>query len=143
MMTHIACAVAGLLIAASASQAQTATPKQRAREMGLSAVIGGTPGRSMPSPTLPGSRSVTPRSSPATAGSRSARARFAPASPSCIPRGKTSNDPVFAAWFTLNGNGEMTGTTWIGESGFLEGPIGITNTHSVGVVRDAIHRSGR
>ncbi|HEY7567483.1 MAG TPA: P1 family peptidase [Gemmatimonadaceae bacterium] len=56
------------------------------------------------------------------------------------PRGKTSNDPVFSAWFTLNGNGEMTGTTWVQESGFLEGPIGITNTHSVGEVRDAILR---
>jgi L-aminopeptidase/D-esterase-like protein len=44
---------------------------------------------------------------------------------------------VFAAWFTLNGNGEMTGTTWIEESGFLEGPVLITNTHSVGVARDA------
>jgi L-aminopeptidase/D-esterase-like protein len=54
-----------------------------------------------------------------------------------IPRGKQSFDPVFAAWFPLNGNGEMTGTTWIEESGFLEGPILITNTHSVGVVRDA------
>jgi L-aminopeptidase/D-esterase-like protein len=54
------------------------------------------------------------------------------------PRGKTSADPVFGAWFTLNGNGEMTGTTWLQESGILEGPIAITNTHSVGVVRDAI-----
>ena len=54
------------------------------------------------------------------------------------PRGKSNPDPVFAAWFTLNGNGEMTGTTWIEESGLLEGPIAITNTHSVGVVRDAI-----
>jgi L-aminopeptidase/D-esterase-like protein len=54
------------------------------------------------------------------------------------PRGRTSADPVFGAWFTLNGNGEMTGTTWLQESGILEGPIGITNTHSVGVVRDAI-----
>jgi D-aminopeptidase len=54
-----------------------------------------------------------------------------------LPRGKRSFDPVFAAWFPLNGNGEMTGTTWIRESGFLEGPILITNTHSVGVVRDA------
>ena len=43
-----------------------------------------------------------------------------------------------AAWFTLNGNGEMTGTTWIEESGFLGGPVMITNTHSVGVVRDAV-----
>lgn len=54
------------------------------------------------------------------------------------PRGKRNHDPVFAAWFTLNGNGEMTGTTWVQESGYLEGPVAITNTHSVGVVRDAI-----
>jgi D-aminopeptidase len=54
------------------------------------------------------------------------------------PRGKRNPDPVFGAWFTLNGNGEMTGTTWLQESGILEGPVAITNTHSVGVVRDAI-----
>ena len=54
------------------------------------------------------------------------------------PRGKTSNDAVFAGWFTLNGNGEMTGTTWVEDSGFLDGPVMITNTHSVGVVRDAV-----
>jgi L-aminopeptidase/D-esterase-like protein len=54
------------------------------------------------------------------------------------PRGRGSADPVFGAWFTLNGNGEMTGTTWLQESGVLEGPIAITNTHSVGVVRDAV-----
>jgi D-aminopeptidase len=54
-----------------------------------------------------------------------------------LPRGK-KYDPVFAGWYTLNGNGEMTGTTWVEESGFLEGPIMITNTHSVGVVRDAV-----
>jgi D-aminopeptidase len=56
-----------------------------------------------------------------------------------LPRGKDSlNDPVFAGWFSQNGNGEMTGTTWLEESGFLEGPVMITNTHSVGVVRDAV-----
>lgn len=55
-----------------------------------------------------------------------------------IPRGRDSKDQVFGAWFTLNGNGEMTGTTWVEESGFLEGPIMITNTHSVGTVRDAV-----
>ncbi|MDR6563132.1 MULTISPECIES: P1 family peptidase [unclassified Arcicella] len=54
-----------------------------------------------------------------------------------LPRGKTNN-PVFANWYSLNGNGEMTGTTWITESGFLETPIMITNTNSVGVVRDAV-----
>ena len=55
-----------------------------------------------------------------------------------LPRGKASQDPVFAGWFSLNGNGEMTGTTWVEDSGFLEGPVMITNTHSVGVVRDAV-----
>jgi len=55
-----------------------------------------------------------------------------------LPRGKNSTDDVFAGWFTLNGNGEMTGTTWVEDSGFLDGPIMITNTHSVGVVRDAV-----
>ena len=55
-----------------------------------------------------------------------------------LTRGKDSNDQVFGAWFTLNGNGEMTGTTWVEESGFIEGPIMITNTHSVGTVRDAV-----
>jgi len=54
------------------------------------------------------------------------------------PRGRANPDPVYGAWFTLNGNGEMTGTTWLEESGILEGPVAITNTHSVGVVRDAI-----
>src|SRR5436190_8230809 len=54
-----------------------------------------------------------------------------------VPRGRDSKDQVFAGWFTLNGNGEMTGTTWVEESGFLDGPVMITNTHSVGVVRDA------
>ncbi len=54
-----------------------------------------------------------------------------------LPRGRTNN-PVYASWYSLNGNGEMTGTTWITESGFLETPIMITNTNSVGVVRDAV-----
>lgn len=55
-----------------------------------------------------------------------------------FPRGATNGDPVFGGWFTLNGNGEMTGTTWLEESGFLAGPVMITNTHSVGIVRDAV-----
>ncbi len=56
-----------------------------------------------------------------------------------LPRGKGSfDDAVFAGWWSLNGNGEMTGTTWVEESGFLGGPVMITNTHSVGVVRDAV-----
>lgn len=55
-----------------------------------------------------------------------------------LPRGKASLDSVFAGWFSLNGDGEMTGTTFIEEAGFLEGPVMITNTHSVGTVRDAV-----
>jgi D-aminopeptidase len=55
-----------------------------------------------------------------------------------FPRGRADADPVYAGWFSQNGNGEMTGTTWVEESGFLEGPLAITNTHSVGLVRDAI-----
>jgi L-aminopeptidase/D-esterase-like protein len=57
-----------------------------------------------------------------------------------LPRGKkgAASEAVFAGWFSLNGNGEMTGTTWVEESGFLEGPVMITNTHSVGIVRDAV-----
>lgn len=54
-----------------------------------------------------------------------------------LPRGR-NNSPVYGNWYSLNGNGEMTGTTWITESGFLEGPVMITNTNSVGVVRDAV-----
>ncbi|HYW48175.1 MAG TPA: P1 family peptidase [Bryobacteraceae bacterium] len=53
------------------------------------------------------------------------------------PRGKRSSDPVFGGFFSQNGNGDMTGTHWLEESGFLDGPVMITNTHSVGVVRDA------
>jgi D-aminopeptidase len=54
-----------------------------------------------------------------------------------LPRGRNDDRSVFAAWFTLNGNGEMTGTTWVEESGLLGGPVMITNTHSVGAVHAA------
>ncbi|MGQ0430022.1 MAG: P1 family peptidase, partial [Gammaproteobacteria bacterium] len=56
-----------------------------------------------------------------------------------LPRGRDSfSTPVFGGWHSLNGNGEMTGTAWLEESGELDGPVMITNTHSVGVVRDAV-----
>ena len=54
-----------------------------------------------------------------------------------LPRPRGNWDPVFAATFNLNGNGDMTGVNWVKESGFLEGPILLTGTHSVGTVRDA------
>ncbi len=56
-----------------------------------------------------------------------------------LPRGEQTNaTPVFGGWFALNGNGEMTGTTWLEESGILEGPVMITNTHSIGAVHEAV-----
>ena len=55
-----------------------------------------------------------------------------------FPRGKSSSDMVFAAWFSQNGDGELTGTTYIEDMGYLQGPVMLTNTHSVGVVRDAV-----
>ncbi|MGB7876051.1 MAG: P1 family peptidase [Anaerolineales bacterium] len=54
------------------------------------------------------------------------------------PRGKVDHDPVFGGIFSFNGNGEMTGAAWVDEGGFVEGPICITNTHSVGIVRDTV-----
>ena len=59
-----------------------------------------------------------------------------------LPRGKTSPDPVFAAWFSLNGDGEMTGTTWVEDSGLMEGPVMITNTLNVGIVHHAVVQWG-
>jgi len=59
-----------------------------------------------------------------------------------FPRGTASPDPVFAAWFSLNGDGEMTGTTWVQDSGILEGPVMITNTLSVGIVHHAVIQWG-
>ncbi|MEE8130669.1 MAG: P1 family peptidase, partial [Vicinamibacterales bacterium] len=58
------------------------------------------------------------------------------------PRGNDTPDPVFAAWFSLNGDGEMTGTTWVQDSGLLEGPVMITNTLNVGIVHHAVVRWG-
>jgi D-aminopeptidase len=60
-----------------------------------------------------------------------------------FPRGTADFSPVFAGWFNLNGNGEMTGTTWIEDYGLLLYPIAITNTNSVGTVRDATIEWGR
>ena len=55
-----------------------------------------------------------------------------------LPRGKNDSSPVFAAWHSLNGNGEMTGTTWLEDSGLLDGPVVTTNTHSIGAAHQAV-----
>jgi len=118
--------------------AQTPSAKPRARDLGLSTAIGGTPGSLDAITDITG---VEVGQTTLISGSGKLVVGQGPVRTGVTvihPRGKANPDPVMAAWFTLNGNGEMTGTTWIQESGFLEGPIAITNTHSVGVVRDAI-----
>ena len=121
---------------ACVSGAASAAQKPRARDLNLP--IGGTPGRLDAITDVAG---VEVGSITLISGSGKLVVGKGPVRTGVTvvhPRGKGNPDPVFAAWFTLNGNGEMTGTTWVEESGMLEGPVAITNTHSVGVVRDAI-----
>ena len=117
---------------------QIAFPQVKPRARSLGVPFEGTPG---PLNAITDVRGVevghsTIISGDTKAGSRPVRTGVT----AVLPRGKRSADQVFSAWFSLNGNGEMTGTTWVDESGFLEGPIMITNTHSVGIVRDAVIR---
>src|SRR5581483_4397777 len=133
MRTHVFVAIVALLVAAPA-QAQ----KPRERDLGLP--IGGTPGRLDAITDVAG---VEVGHTTLVSGSGKLVVGAGPVRTGVTivhPRGKANPDPVFAAWFTLNGNGEMTGTTWVQESGLLEGPVAITNTHSIGVVRDTIIR---
>ncbi|CAN5220853.1 P1 family peptidase [soil metagenome] len=127
--------LATLLAAPLTVRGQT---KPRARELGISALLGGTAG---PLDAITDVAGVEVGHTTLISGSGKLVVGQGPVRTGVTvvhPRGKRSADPVFGAWFTLNGNGEMTGTTWLQESGILEGPIAITNTHSVGVVRDAI-----
>lgn len=128
--------ITALLLAVGVAEAQTERP--RARELGISPLIGGVPGALDAITDVAGVEvgqvTLTSGEGKLVRGQGPVRTGVT----MVHPRGKANPDPVFGAWFTLNGNGEMTGTTWLQESGLLEGPIGITNTHSVGVVRDAI-----
>jgi D-aminopeptidase len=121
---------AGAAAAASAGPAPTAgVAKARARDLGVP--FDGTPG---PLNAITDVAGVTVGHASVNEG-----ADVHTGVTAVLPRGAASQkDPVFAGWFAQNGNGEMTGTTWVEESGFLEGPVMITNTHSVGVVRDAV-----
>jgi len=125
-------------VVAQAAQSASSTAKPRARELGLSALVGGVAG---PLDAITDVAGVEVGQTTLVAGSGRLVVGEGPVRTGVTivhPRGRANADPVFGAWFTLNGNGEMTGTTWLDESGILEGPVGITNTHSVGVVRDAI-----
>jgi L-aminopeptidase/D-esterase-like protein len=126
-----------VVIAATVLSAySSAQPKPRARDLGVP--FDGTPG---PSNAITDVKGVEVGHTTLISGSGKLRVGQGPVRTgvtAVLPRGKDSQDPVFGAWFTLNGNGEMTGTTWLEDSGFLDGPVMITNTHSVGVVRDAV-----
>src|SRR5688572_10489542 len=124
--------LACLIVCVSLLATSAAGAKPRARELGIP--FDGTPGQ------LNAITDVAPVAVGYTtliegAGARAVRTGVT----AILPRGRATLDkPVFAGVFSLNGNGEMTGTHWIEESGFLEGPVMITGTHSVGTVRDAV-----
>ena len=118
------------MIASFASVAAAQT-KPRARDLGVP--FDGTPG---PSNAITDVKGVEVGYTTLNSGTGEKAVRTGVTA--ILPQGKQFNGRLFAAWHTLNGNGEMTGTTWIQESGGLGSPILITNTHSVGVVRDAV-----
>ena len=128
----------GLLVAAPMLCAQENSPaKPRARDLGVP--FDGTPGQFNAITDVPGvlvgHTTLISGGGKLVIGKGPVRTGVT----AILPRGRNSmSDAVFAGWFSQNGNGEMTGTTWVEESGFLEGPVMITNTHSVGVVRDAV-----
>ena len=125
--------IAAMICAATATGGAQA--KQRARDLGIP--FDGTPG---PLNAITDVAGVEVGMTTLIAGEGPLKVGAGPVRTgvtAILPRGRNGREQVFAGWFSLNGNGEMTGTTWIEESGFLEGPVLITNTHSVGVVRDA------
>lgn len=130
------CFCALLVLSESARAAHTAAPGPRARDIGVP--FDGTPG---PLNAITDVAGVLVGHTTLISGSGKLKVGEGPVRTgvtAVLPRGRDSLlDPVFAAWFSENGSGEMTGTTWVEESGFLEGPVMITNTHSVGTVHDA------
>jgi L-aminopeptidase/D-esterase-like protein len=129
-------AAALLLLAGLEARVSLGAPKPRARELGVA--FEGTPG---PGNAITDVAGVAVGHTTLISGEGKLEVGKGPVRTGVtvvLPRGKESdNDAVFAGWFSQNGNGEMTGTTWVEESGYLEGPFFVTNTHSVGVVRDA------
>jgi D-aminopeptidase len=133
--TIFLCCVSFLALAMNAQEKPV--PKPRARDLGVP--FDGTPGPLNAITDVPG---VLVGHTTLISGEGKLQVGKGPVRTgvtAILPRGKDSmTSAVFAGWFSQNGNGEMTGTTWVEESGFLEGPVMITNTHSVGVVRDAV-----
>jgi D-aminopeptidase len=135
-LSVLVCVLAGLTGGNAADAADPAI-HQRARDLGVP--FDGTPGPlnaiTDVEGVLVGHTTLISGSGKLVAGKGPVRTGVT----AVLPRGAHSMDRYsFAGWYSQNGNGEMTGTTWVEESGFLEGPVMITNTHSVGVVRDAV-----
>ena len=129
--TRIVTGIAGFVLAASA----LAGDRPRARDLGVP--FEGTPG---PLNAITDVRGVVVGQSTIIRGEGALQVGKGPVRTgvtAVVPRGKASDsDPVFAGVFDLNGAGELTGAHWIEESGFLEGPVMLTNTHSVGAVHE-------
>ena len=139
-LRYIPAALALLIVPAAAREPQTSPPpQQQVRARALGVPFDGTPGALNAITDVPG---VTVGYSTIISGEGKLEVGKGPVRTgvtAILPRGEKSfDDPVYAGVFSLNGNGEMTGSAWIEEGGFLEGPVMITNTHSVGVVRDAV-----
>ena len=125
-----------ILAALLAATAANAVPSPRARDLGVP--FEGTPGALNAITDVPGVTVGQVTLIGDVAEDPTGKRKIRTGVTAVLPRGRDSlNTPAFGAWFALNGNGEMTGTAWLEESGQLEGPVLLTNTHSVGVVRDA------
>ena len=134
-MLKLACRTWITLVFSLLVTAAVAQPEPRARDLGVP--FDGTPG---PFNAITDVKGVEVGHTTLISGNGPLKVGVGPVRTgvtAIFPRGKDSLDAVFGGWFTLNGNGEMTGTTWLEESGLLDGPVRITNTHSIGVVRDA------
>jgi D-aminopeptidase len=139
--SYISCAFLLLLALAAAAREPIPAPPQtkpvRARDLGIA--FDGTPGKFNAITDVPGVEVGYTTLITGEGKLERGKGPVRTGVTAILPRGLTEmNDSVFAGHFSLNGNGEMTGTAWLEESGFLEGPIVLTNTHSVGVARDAV-----
>jgi len=137
--TLVLAGLTALLVASLTPQARAADPAARPRARDLGVPFDGTPGPlnaiTDVAGVLVGHTTLISGSGKLVLGKGPVRTGVT----AILPRGLDSIQRFsFAGWFAENGNGEMTGTTWVEEGGFLEGPVMITNTHSVGVVRDAV-----
>jgi D-aminopeptidase len=125
-----------LLAAYAAATAVAQQPPERARDLGIP--LDGTPG---PLDAITDVKGVTVGHTTLIEGSGRlvvGRGPVRTGVTTILPRGRDDLSPVFAGWFSMNGNGEMTGTAWVEDYGLLFYPIAITNTNSVGTVRDAL-----